>query len=128
MYTQACYDSMKGWTGAHARYIITKEGWDTLKECEQMGIQIRDIHDEFRGVDFRDEKTKLMFAYDYKSRHIIRVWGWNIKPMLYAEAKRLDINIQNRLMPTALLTAGGKQGSLGELIFLTTMLRHVDRF
>jgi succinate dehydrogenase/fumarate reductase flavoprotein subunit len=93
------------------RYIITKESWDTLQECEQIGIQIRDVHDEFKGADFRDEKTKLMFAYDYKNQHVIRVWGWNIKPMLYAEAKRMDINIQNRLMPTSLLTAGGKQGT-----------------
>jgi succinate dehydrogenase/fumarate reductase flavoprotein subunit len=111
MYTNACYESMKGWTGAHVRYIITKESWDTLLECEKMGIQIRDVRDEFRGADFRDEKTKLMFAYDYRSRHVIRVWGWNIKPKLYEEAKRLGVNIQNRMMPTALLTAGGKQGA-----------------
>ncbi len=111
MYTSACYDSMQGYTGAHVRYIITKESWDTLQECERMGVQIRDVRDEFRGAPFRDEKTKLMFAYDYKNRHVIRVWGWNIKPKLYDEAKRLGVNIVNRVMPTALLTAGGKQGS-----------------
>ncbi len=110
-YTMACYDSMKGWTGAHVRYIITKESWDTLQECEQMGVQIRDVRDEFKGADFRDEDTKLMFAYDYYNRHVIRVWGWNIKPKLYDEAVRLGVNIQNRMMPTALLTAGGKQGA-----------------
>jgi succinate dehydrogenase/fumarate reductase flavoprotein subunit len=111
MYTQACYDSMQGYTGAHVRYIITKEGWDTLLDCEKMGIQIRDVHDEFKGADFRDEKTKLMFAYDYKNRHVIRVWGYNIKPKLYEEAKRLGINIYNRMMVTSLLTEGGKQGN-----------------
>ena len=110
MYTNACYNSMQGWTGGHVRYIITKESWDTLQECEQMGVQIRDVKDEFKGADFRDEKTKLMFAYDYRSRHVIRVWGFNIKVKLYEEAKRLGVNIQNRMMPTALLTAGGKQG------------------
>jgi succinate dehydrogenase/fumarate reductase flavoprotein subunit len=110
-YTKACYDSMRGWTGAHVRYIITKESWDTLLECEQMGIQIRDVNDEFIGADFRDEKTKLMFAYDYASRHVIRVWGWNIKPKLYEAAKKLGVNIQNRMMPTALLTVGAKQGN-----------------
>jgi hypothetical protein len=110
-YTMACYNSMKGWTGAHVRYIITKESWDTLLECEKMGIQIRDVRDEFKGANFRDEKTKLMFAYDYHNRHVIRVWGWNIKPRLYEEAVRLGVNIQNRMMPTALLTAGGKQGA-----------------
>jgi succinate dehydrogenase/fumarate reductase flavoprotein subunit len=110
-YTQACFDSMKGYTGAHVRYIITKEGWDTLLDCEKMGIQIRDVNDEFQGADFRDEKTKLMFAYDYKNRHVIRVWGYNIKPKLYEEAKRLGVNIYNRMMPTCLLTEGGKQGN-----------------
>jgi succinate dehydrogenase/fumarate reductase flavoprotein subunit len=111
MYTKACYDSMQGWTGGHVRYIITKEGWDTLLECEKMGIQIRDVKDEFKGAEFRDEKTKLMFAYDYKSRHIIRVWGYNIKPKLYDEAKRVGVNIYNRIMVTSLLAAGGKQGN-----------------
>ena len=110
-YTMACYNSMKGWTGAHVRYIITKESWDTLLECEQMGIQIRDVRDEFKGANFRDEETRLMFAYDYYHRHVIRVWGWDIKPKLYAEALRLGVNIYNRMMPTALLTAEGEQGT-----------------
>jgi succinate dehydrogenase/fumarate reductase flavoprotein subunit len=110
MYTDACYNSMKGWTGGHVRYIITSESWDTLLECEKMGVQIRDVRDEFKGADFRDEKTKLMFAYDYRSRHVIRVWGYNIKVKLYEEAKRLGVNILNKMMPTALLNAGGEPG------------------
>jgi succinate dehydrogenase/fumarate reductase flavoprotein subunit len=76
-----------------------------------MGIQIRDVNDEFKGADFRDEETKLMFAYDYVNRHIIRVWGYNIKPKLYEEAKRLGVAIYNRMMVTSLLTEGGKQGA-----------------
>ncbi len=110
-YTKACYDSMQGYTGAHVRYIITKEGWDTLQECEQMGIRIRDVDDEFQGADFRDDETKLMFAYDYKNRHVIRVWGYNIKPKLYEEARRLGVDIYNRMMITSLLNEGGKQGN-----------------
>jgi succinate dehydrogenase/fumarate reductase flavoprotein subunit len=110
MYTMACYDSMKGYTGANVRYIITKEGWDTLLECEQMGVQIRDVRDEFKGAAFRDEATKLMFAYDYVNRHVIRVWGYNIKPKVYEEAKRLGVAIYNRIMVTSLLTEGGRQG------------------
>ncbi len=125
-YTRACWDSMQGWTGAHVRYIITKESWDTLLECEKMGIQIRDVHDEFKGADFRDEDTKLMFAYDYQNRHVIRVWGWNIKPKLYEEAVRLKINIQNRLMPTALLTVGGKQG--GKVVGATAVNTRTGEF
>jgi succinate dehydrogenase/fumarate reductase flavoprotein subunit len=111
MYTRACYDSMQGWTGGHVRYIITKEGWDTLLDCEKMGIQIRDVNDEFKGADFRDEKTKLMFAYDYINRHIVRVWGWDIKQKLYEEARRVGVYIFNRVMPTALLTDEGQRGS-----------------
>lgn len=111
MYTRACYDSMEGYTGGHVRYIITSEGWDTLQECEEMGVQIRDVKDEFKGADYRDEETKLTFAYDYESRHIIRVWGYDIKVRVYQEAKRLGVDIRNRMMITSLLTEGGKQGT-----------------
>jgi succinate dehydrogenase/fumarate reductase flavoprotein subunit len=101
---------MQGYTGGHVRYIITSEGWDTLQECEKMGVQIRDVKDEFKGADYRDEETKLCFAYDYKNRHVVRVWGYNIKVKVYEEAVRLGVNIQNRIMVTSLLTEGGRQG------------------
>jgi len=110
-YTKACYDSMHGYHGAHVRFIITRESWDSLLECEKWGLQIRDVNDEFKGADFRDEATKLLFAYDYDNRHIIRVWGYNVKPVIYNEAKRLGVNIQNRICITSLLTEGGKQGA-----------------
>ncbi len=126
MYTMACYDSMKGYTGAHVRYIINKEGWDTLLECEQMGIQIRDVRDEFKGADFRDEETKLMFAYDYKNRHVIRVWGFDIKPRLYAEMQRLGVDIHNRMATTSLLTEGGKQGA--RVVGATAVDAHTGEF
>jgi succinate dehydrogenase/fumarate reductase flavoprotein subunit len=126
MYTRACYDSMKGYTGALVRYIITKEGWDTLLEAEQMGIQIRDVHDEFKGADFRDEKTKLMFAYDYENRHVIRVWGFEIKPKLYEEMKRLGVDIHNRMATTSLLTEGGKQGA--RVVGATAVDAHTGEF
>jgi succinate dehydrogenase/fumarate reductase flavoprotein subunit len=109
-YTQAIMECAHGYSDGIARYVICKEGWDTLLECEEMGVQIRDVKDEFKGADFRDEKTKLMFAYDYKSRHVIRVWGYNIKPCLYKEMKRLGVGIYNRVVITSLLTEGGKQG------------------
>ncbi len=110
-YTLACYHSTHGYTSGIARYIICKEGWDTLQEIEKWGVQIRDIHDEFKGADFRDEATKLMFAYDYENRHCLRVWGYNIKPALYNEMKRLGITIMNRTAVTSLLTENGQQGS-----------------
>ncbi len=126
MYTEACYESMKGWTGGHVRYIITRESWDTLLDCEKMGVQIRDVRDEFKGADFRDDETKLMFAYDYKSRHVIRVWGYNIKVKVYEEARRIGVNIYNRMMPTRLLTEGGKQG--GRVIGATAVDTRTGEF
>jgi succinate dehydrogenase/fumarate reductase flavoprotein subunit len=110
-YTRGCYDSMEGFMGAHVRYIITKESWDALVECEKWGVQIRDVKDEFKGAEFRDEETKLMFAYDYRNRHILRVWGYNIKPSIYNEMNRLGVNIQNRICATSLLSERGKQGA-----------------
>jgi succinate dehydrogenase/fumarate reductase flavoprotein subunit len=110
-YTRAVFDSAHGYTSGAVRYISTREGWDTLLDCEEMGVRIRDVEDEFKGADFRDEETKLMFAYDYENRHIIRVWGYNIKPCLYDEMKRLGVDIHNRIVITSLLTEGGKQGT-----------------
>ncbi len=110
-YTQAIMESAKGYSCGPARYIETSESWDTLLDLEKMGVQIRDVKDEFKGADFRDDKTKLMFAYDYENRHIIRVWGYNIKPMLYKEMQRLGVKTVNRVMVTSLLTEGGKQGA-----------------
>jgi succinate dehydrogenase/fumarate reductase flavoprotein subunit len=110
-YTNAIMECAHGYSNGIARYIIGKEGWDTLLECEDMGVQIRDVKDEFKDADFRDDATKLMFAYDYKNRHVIRIWGYNIKPCLYNEMKRLGIGIYNRVLATSLLTEGGRQGA-----------------
>lgn len=110
-YTRAVFDSAHGYTSGLVRYISTREGWDTLLEAEQMGVQIRDIENEFKGADFRDEETGLMFAYDYANRHILRIWGFNIKPSIYREMQRLKVDIHNRIMVTSLLTEGGKQGN-----------------
>lgn len=104
-------DSAEGYDCGPLRYINCKESWDTLLDCEQMGVQIRDINDEFKGADFRDEETKLMFAYDYENRCDIRVYGHMMKPCLYKEVKRLGVEICDRVMVTSLLTEGGKQGA-----------------
>ena len=113
-YTEACMESDHGHSNGIARYIICSEGWDTLLECEEMGVQIRDVKDEFKGADFRDEETKLMFAYDYENKHILRVWGYNIKPCLYYEMKRQGVAIYNRTLVTALLPrkGAGKEAGL----------------
>ena len=52
-----------------------------------------------------------MFAYDYTGRHTLRVFGWEFKPALHRELKRLGVTIFDRVMATSLLTEGGEQGA-----------------
>jgi len=101
----------EGYGSGHVRYIEAKESYDALLDMEKMGMKIRDVDDEFAGAEFRDDETRLMFAYDYENRHVIRVQGVNVKPCLYDELKRLGVEICDRVMATSLLTEGGKQGS-----------------
>ncbi len=76
-----------------------------------MGVKIRDVDDEFVGAEFRDEETKLMFAYDYTAETCVRVnGGGDIKVAMYKEVRRLGIEICDRVMVTSLLTEEGKQG------------------
>ena len=95
----------------HLNYITCKESYDALLDVEKMGVKVRDVDDEFAGAEFRDEKTKLMFAYDYENKNCIRVQGVNIKPALYNELNRLNVEMCEHVMVTSLLTEGGKQGS-----------------
>jgi succinate dehydrogenase/fumarate reductase flavoprotein subunit len=93
-------------------YILFKESWDALQDVEKMGLAVRDVEDEFVGAEFRDEKTKLMFAYDYENKNCVRVnGGAGMKPALYKELKRLGVAIFDRVMATSLLTEGGRQGA-----------------
>lgn len=110
-YAQAVLDATDGYSSGIARYIEAIESWDALQDCERMGVQIRDVQDEFVGADFRDEASKLLFAYDYENRHELRVWGWNMKPSLYKEMTRLGIKIYNHITVTSLLTEGGQAGA-----------------
>jgi hypothetical protein len=48
----------------------------------------------------------LLFAYDYVNRIDIRVYGYNMKPSLHREMKRLGVQVFDRVMVTALLTEG----------------------
>jgi len=100
----------EGYGAGHVRYIEFKESWDALLDLEKMGVKIRDVDDEFKGADFRDDQTKLMFAYDYENRHVIRVQGGKVKVALYHELKRLGIGIFDRVMATSLLNEGGVAG------------------
>jgi succinate dehydrogenase/fumarate reductase flavoprotein subunit len=108
--TEAIVHSLGGYECGIKRYIQCVEGYEVLLDVEKMGVKIRDVDDEFKGADFRDEETKLLFAYDYENRYTIRVWGHNIKPALYNELKRLGVSIFDRVMVTGLLTGKTKEG------------------
>ncbi|MFX0007837.1 MAG: FAD-dependent oxidoreductase [Promethearchaeota archaeon] len=100
----AMVEDHNGYNNGISHYIECREGYDRLLDLEQFGGKIRDTEDKFRGADFRDEKTKFLFAYDYENRYNLRVWGTTFKPALYKECKRLDIQIFDRTMATNLLT------------------------
>jgi succinate dehydrogenase/fumarate reductase flavoprotein subunit len=92
-------------------YILFKESYDALLDVEKWGVKVRDVDDELKGAEFRDEKTKLTFAYDYDACHCIRVIGGSgIKVAMYKEMKRQGAKIYDFVMATSLLTEGGKQG------------------
>lgn len=100
-----------------AHYIECREGYDRLLDLESFGGKIRDTEDEFAGAEFRDEKTKLMFAYDYKNKFTLRVWGSTFKPALAKELKRLGVRVMDRTEATALLVEkkDGKTRSVGAM-------------
>jgi len=100
-----------GYNNGIATYVNLMESYQTLLELEQMGAKVRDTGDEFAGAEFRDEKSKLLFAYDYTNRNVVRVWGTTFKPVLYKECKRLGVKICDRVSVTSLLTEGGRQGA-----------------
>lgn len=100
-----CYGS------GHIRYIEARESWDALLDMEELGMRIRDVDDVFQDAEFRDEDSKLLFAYDYDGRHVIRVQGGNVKPCLYRGLKKHKVDIFDRVMATKLLTEGGEPGA-----------------
>jgi succinate dehydrogenase/fumarate reductase flavoprotein subunit len=95
--------------------ITCRENYDTLLELEQMGGQIRDIHDEYVGAEGRYDDTKFMLSPRTSPNHdtelVLRVWGATFKPALKKECQRLGVRIYDRVMATSLLTEGGIQGA-----------------
>ena len=108
--TQAMLADNEGYNNPISHYIECREGWDRLLDIEAMGGKIRDTADEFAGADFRDEKTKLLFAYDYQARTTLRIWGTTFKPAMEEELHRLGITVCERVMITSLLTEKGEVG------------------
>lgn len=100
-----------GYTNALSRYIAARESFETLLELEKIGGKIRDTRDEFKGAPFRDEETKFLFAYDYKSRIHFRVWGSTFKVSLYKECRKLGVHVFDRVMAAGLLSEEGRAGA-----------------
>jgi len=114
---EAYVDEQDHYSNGIAHYIECREGYDRLLDLESFGGKIRDTGDDFKGAEFRDEKTKLMFAYDYENKFTLRVWGSTFKPALYAELKRLGVKIYDRTEATALLIEEheGKKRGVGAI-------------
>jgi len=111
---QMAHDLMEArsnWTNGITSYINCASGYETLLEMEQMGGKIRDTEDEFKGAAFRDESTKMMYAYDYENCTIMRIWGATFKPALYKELQRLGVKLYERCQATSLLSEGDKVGN-----------------
>ena len=106
---KAYVDEQDWYSNGIAHYIECREGYDRLLDLESFGGKIRDTEDEFAGAEFRDEKTKLMFAYDYKNKFTVRVWGSTFKPALVKEMRRLGVRILERTEATALLVSKKRQ-------------------
>ena len=65
---EAYVEEQDGYSNGIAHYIECREGYDRLLDLEDFGGKIRDSEGEFAGAEFRDEKTGLLFAYDYQNR------------------------------------------------------------
>ncbi len=102
---QAYVREQDDYSNGIAHYIECREGWDRLLDLESFGGKIRDAEGEFSGAPFRDDATGLLYAYDYKNRFTLRVWGSTFKPALYRELKRLGVRVFDRTEATALMTA-----------------------
>lgn len=110
----------------HMQYVAINEAYDALLDLESYGVKVRDSEGDFAGAPFRDEKTGLLFAYDYDTKYCIRLFGGKLKPALYKEMKRLGIKIYDRVMSTSLLTENGKHA--GRVIGVTAVNVRTGRF
>ena len=112
---EAYVDEQDWYSNGIAHYIECREGYDRLLDLESFGGKIRDTEDEFAGAEFRDDETKLMFAYDYKNKFAIRVWGSTFKPALVKEMKRLGVRIMDRTEATGLLVSKTLKRGIGAM-------------
>jgi succinate dehydrogenase/fumarate reductase flavoprotein subunit len=115
---EAAIDKASPYTLGHIAYIGCTEGYDALLDIEKMGLSFRDVDDEFEGAPFRDEQSKILFAYDYENKHCIRLRGGDqLKPVLYKELRKRKIKLVEHVMMTSLLSKDGIPG--GKIIGAT---------
>lgn len=111
----------------HMRYIECMESYNILMDLEKWGLPIRDLDDEFEGAPFRDEKTKLLYAYNYDAKSVVRLRGGALlKPTIASEVQRLGIDVYEYVMGLRLLNEGGKSG--GRVIGATAMSIRTGEF
>lgn len=112
---EAYVNEQDGYSNGIGHYIECQEGYDRLLDMESFGGKIRDTEDEFARAEFRDDETKLMFAYDYQNKFTLRVWGSTFKPALYKELLRLGVKVYDRTEATALMVeeTNGRQRGIG---------------
>ncbi|MFO1286148.1 MAG: FAD-dependent oxidoreductase [Rubrivivax sp.] len=110
-FAQALIDNQGGWRSGISTYIQCASAYETLLEMERYGGKVRDDEGEFAGADFRDPASKLLFAYDYANRTVLRVWGHDYKPLLREACRRLGVRVFDRVAVTSLLTEGGVSGT-----------------
>ena len=94
------------------RYLPRDSGRTSARLHLASGATIRDVDDEFAGAEFRDEATKLMFAYDYDGKHTLSVPGIHFKQPKHRAIRSLCEELCEHVMVSSLLTVGGKKGSL----------------
>jgi len=125
-FTAILLDLNNGDRNALTTYIKSRESYEVLLEAEKLGMKVRDSEDVFKGAPFRDEATKLCFAYDYNAKYTIRVWGSRHKPLIYDECKRLGVTMFERTFVTSLLNERGKQGAA--VVGATAFNTHTGEF
>lgn len=110
-FAQALVDNHGGYRNGISTYVQCASAYETLLELERMGGKVRDTDDEFAGAAFRDDESKLLFAYDYRNRTVLRVWGHDYKPLLREECRRLGVQVFDRVAVSSLLTEKGIPGN-----------------
>ena len=112
-FTEALVESRGGWRNGLPLYITCRESYDRLLDIEKMGMKIRDSEDEFKGAEFRDEATKLLFAYDYTAKYCARVWGsMSNRPLQGMQTRWESPSTTMSLFPACSIAEANREGRI----------------